>query len=304
MIGSVDFLVNAFPALSCIPGWFPGTGWKYTARKWRKNKNHAVDAPYEWTKKQIATGEFEPSVLSALLQDHKPISGLPTEDRDKELKELGYILFAGGTETIATALMGFIAAMVANPEVQIKAQAEIDSALGYGTRLPMISDEARLPYVRNLILEVLRWQPVAPTGGTPHTNCQDDVYEGYDIQKGTMLIGNLWAMSRNKTSYKNPENFEPDRFLDPTVPHLPAFGWGRRKCAGMHFAEVSLFLGISSLLTTFTFSRKKDKDGKEIIPTIEGAYNSLTMVLKPFDFEIRPRSEKHRQLILENIPKE
>ncbi|CUA78322.1 O-methylsterigmatocystin oxidoreductase [Rhizoctonia solani] len=299
-----NFLVNAFPILSYVPSWLPGTGWKHTAQKWREHKNNAVDAPYEWTKRQVATGEFEPSVLGALLQGDKLASGLSTEDREKELKELAYILFAGGTESSGTALVAFVAAMVTNPEAQVKAQAEIDSVLGYATRLPVASDEAHLPYVRNLILEVLRWQPVTPTGGVPHVSSQDDVYEGYDIQKGTILIGNIWAMSRDETVYKNPDNFEPDRFLDPTVPQLPAFGWGRRKCAGMNFAEASLFLGISSLLTTFTFSRKKDKDGKEIIPTIEGASNTLTVMLRPFDFEVQPRSEKHRQLILESIPKE
>ncbi|CAE6444282.1 unnamed protein product [Rhizoctonia solani] len=299
-----NFLVNAFPVLSYVPDWFPGSGWKQTARKWREHKNHAVDAPYEWTKQQVAAGEFEPSVLSALLQDHALTSGLSVADRDKELKELAYVLFVGGTDTSATALVSFVAAMIVNPEVQTKAQAEIDSVLGYATRLPTTLDEARMPYVRNLILEILRWQPVTPTGGAPHACYQDDVYRGYDIQKGTMVYGNAWAMSRDETVYKDPENFEPDRFLDSNVPPLPGFGWGRRKCPGTHFAETSLFLGVSSLLTTFTFSRKRDEEGKEIIPAIEGASNSLTAVLKPFDFELRPRSERHRQLILENIPKE
>ncbi|CAE6397209.1 unnamed protein product [Rhizoctonia solani] len=29
-----NFFVNIFPALSYVPGWFPGTGWKRTAREW------------------------------------------------------------------------------------------------------------------------------------------------------------------------------------------------------------------------------------------------------------------------------
>jgi cytochrome P450 len=60
--------------------------------------------------------------------------------------------------------MNFVAAMVANPEAQAKAQAEVDSVLGNASRLPTISDETQMPYVRNLIHEVLRWHPVAPTG--------------------------------------------------------------------------------------------------------------------------------------------
>ncbi|CAE6500115.1 unnamed protein product [Rhizoctonia solani] len=298
-----NFWVNPFPVLSYLPDWFPGTEWKRTAQKWREQKNNAVNAPYEWTKQQIETGKFEPSVLSALLQDHKLASELPTTDWEREMKELAFVLFVGGTDTSATALVSFVAAMLVNPAVQAKAQAEIDSVLGYATRLPTTADEAQLPYIRNIILEILRWQPVTPTGGIPHVCYQDDVYRGYDIQKGTLVYGNAWAMSRDETVYQNAEYFEPDRFLDSSVPPLPAFGWGRRKCPGMHFAEASLFLGVSSLLTAFTFSRKKDMDGREIVPKIEAGSNSLTMVLKPFEFELHPRSEKHRQLILDNIPK-
>ncbi|KDN38299.1 hypothetical protein RSAG8_09598, partial [Rhizoctonia solani AG-8 WAC10335] len=207
-------------------------------------------------------------------------------------------------DTLATGLVNFVAAMLISPEAQAKAQAEIDSVPGYGSRLPKTSDEAQLPYVRNLILEVLRWLPIGPTGGPPHACYQDDVYRGYDIQKGTILLGNVWAMSRDQAVYKDPETFNPDRFLDPEVPPVPGFGWGRRKCPGIHFAETSLFIIISSLLTTFSFIRKKDANGKEIIPTIEAAYNHLSLPLKPFEFELRPRSEKHRQLIFENIPDE
>ncbi|KEP46961.1 cytochrome P450 family protein [Rhizoctonia solani 123E] len=291
-----NFLVNAFPILSYVPDWFPGTSWKDTARKWREQKNRAVDAPYEWTKQQVAAGNFEPSVLSALLQDQQLDSDLSDADREKELKELAFVLF------LATGLVSFIAAMIVDPEAQAKAQAEIDSMLGYATRLPTASDEAQLPYVRNLILEVLRWQPIGPTGGPPHACYQDDVYRGYDIQKGTVFLGNVWAMSRNEAVYKDPETFNPDRFLDPNVPPVPGFGWGRRKCPGIHFAEMSLFVTISSLLTVFSFSRKKDVNGAEIIPTIEAAGNHFVLTLKPFEFELRPRSERHRQLIIESIP--
>jgi hypothetical protein len=45
----------------------------------------------------------------------------------------------------------------------------------------------------------------------------------------------------------------------------------------MHFAKATLFLAIASLLATFHFSRKEDKDGNEIVPIIEGSVNSITV---------------------------
>lgn len=55
--------------------------------------------------------------------------------------------------------------MVLNPEVQAKAQQELDTVLGPGT-LPTMGDREHLPYVNNLILEVLRWHSVIPTGAS------------------------------------------------------------------------------------------------------------------------------------------
>lgn len=53
--------------------------------------------------------------------------------------------------------------MIIHPEVQLKAQAEIDAVIGNG-RLPAFSDWDRLPYLNAVMLEALRWHSVTPTG--------------------------------------------------------------------------------------------------------------------------------------------
>jgi hypothetical protein len=50
-----------------------------------------------------------------------------------------------------------------------------------------------------------------------------------------------------------------------------------RRCPGVHFANVSLFLGVTSLLATFTFSKKRDAQGNEITPKVEYKPNSFIM---------------------------
>jgi cytochrome P450 len=57
----------------------------------------------------------------------------------------------------------FFMAMILYPEVQKKAQKELDAVIG-NTRLPNLKDRAQLDYVGRLVQEVLRWAPVTPLG--------------------------------------------------------------------------------------------------------------------------------------------
>ena len=72
------------------------------------------------------------------------------------------------------------------PEVQKKAQAELDRVVG-PSRLPDFGDLENLTYVKAVVLETTRWMPTVPLG-VPHLLCQDDVYRGYLIPKGTLAI--------------------------------------------------------------------------------------------------------------------
>lgn len=53
--------------------------------------------------------------------------------------------------------------MTCYPEVQKKAQLEIDAVIG-NDRLPTAADRDSLPYIHALCLEVYRWNPVGPLG--------------------------------------------------------------------------------------------------------------------------------------------
>jgi cytochrome P450 len=61
----------------------------------------------------------------------------------------------------------FFLAMTLFPDVQRKAQEEIDRVLG-PDQLPKVRDRTRLPYIDAVVKEVLRWHPVAPMGIPMH----------------------------------------------------------------------------------------------------------------------------------------
>jgi hypothetical protein len=116
-------------------------------------------------------------------------------------------------QTVA-ALSAFTLAMLIHPEVQAKAHAEIDAAIGHD-RLPEFEDRPSLPYVEALLMEVLRWMPVTPQGscrrcircskgadessdyssGVPHAADEDVIWKDYCIPKGAIVIGNAWYVS-------------------------------------------------------------------------------------------------------------
>ncbi len=87
-------------------------------------------------------------------------------------------------------LQTFFVAMASYPDVQKKAQAELDAVVG-PSRLPDHSDRLGLPYINAIIKEALRWGPVLPFS-LAHQSIEDMEYDGYFIPSGTILIPNTW----------------------------------------------------------------------------------------------------------------
>jgi hypothetical protein len=81
--------------------------------------------------------------------------------------------------------------MVLHPEVQKRAQADIDQIAQ--NRLPTLDDYDALPYVTAIIKESARWGPTVPLG-LPHRLMEDDVYENYFIPGGSTVFANIWCV--------------------------------------------------------------------------------------------------------------
>ncbi|KAB5588348.1 O-methylsterigmatocystin oxidoreductase [Ceratobasidium theobromae] len=294
-----NFFVNVIPWLEYIPTWFPGAEWKRLANKWRTDKDKMLHTPFNWTKSQMTAGTAPPSMLKNLL------TSLANKDIDLAslLKEEDHIrwttgtMFSAGSDTSVAVLMVFVLAMTMHPEVQAKAQREIDAVLG-GNRLPGMEDKISLPFTQCLIKEVLRWRQIVPLA-IPHKCTQDNNYKGYHIPEGSMIIANSWAMSNDPRVYPRPGDFNPDRFLDSSVPEAPTFGYGRRGCPGVHFAEATLFITISTMLAVFDIRPICDEVGNPILPSGQMGPNLLVSHPAPFDCVISPRSKNHEQLLRE-----
>ena len=50
---------------------------------------------------------------------------------------------------------------------------------------------------------------------SPHRSTQDDYFEGYFIPKGTVVIVNVWELTRDPEIYgPDAQHFNPARYLD------------------------------------------------------------------------------------------
>lgn len=146
--------------------------------------------------------------------------------------------------------------MAVHPEIQKKAQKEIDQLLG-GERLPTLSDRDDLPYISAVIKEIYRWHAPLPIS-VPKLLKEDDNYKGHFLPKGATIIENLWAVFHDPVVYPEPHIFNPERFLkngklDQSVkdPEDRVFGSSRRICPGRHFGGRTVFLRIATTLATF-----------------------------------------------------
>jgi cytochrome P450 len=80
--------------------------------------------------------------------------------------------------------------MSRHPSVLAKAHLELDTVIG-PDRLPTLDDRPNLPYIEAILTECLRFGVAVPNG-FPHYTTEDDVYDGYLISKGTIVLPNLW----------------------------------------------------------------------------------------------------------------
>ncbi|KAK0501132.1 cytochrome P450 [Armillaria luteobubalina] len=291
------FLVDYIPKLQYLPRWVPGTRFLSLARAWRKDVEEMAEEPFKYTIESVAKGIAPPSFVSENLTK----TGASENVAHLEIvRNTAAVAFSAGADTTVSAVLSAIFAFLLYPEVQTRAQAEVDAVIGHGIRLPNFDDRPQLPYIDAIVLEVLRWNPVVPLG-VAHRSMKEDVYKGYHIPAGTTVIGNAWAILHDEKDYPNPLAFDPDRFIphdgkkaqpEPTV----AFGFGRRICPGRYLALNSTWIAIASMVSTLSFSKAVDSEGRVIEPSDVYTSGFVSFPL-PFECRIKPRSAAAQALL-------
>jgi cytochrome P450 family 619 len=306
--------VDIYPFLHWLPQSF-FLNWRDRATHVQKEMNHLyADFLRDIRARRSKSGSrgcFMDKVLDQA-DSEKRMEGLTYNDH--ELWFMGGTLTEGGSDTSASIITAFVQAMAAHPEVQRKAQAQIDGVVGED-RSPTWQDYARLPYVAHCVKETMRWRPVTPLA-FPHALAEDDWVDGKLLPKGTVIIVNAWGMHFDPARYQNPEAFDPDHFAGCTAlatelangswekrDHY-GYGTGRRFCPGAHLAERNLFLAMAKLLWAFEITPGMDRDGSVVQPDMDpvtGYSEGFLTCANEFKAGFKVRGEERKATILEEF---
>ncbi|KAJ6548677.1 cytochrome P450 [Mycena capillaripes] len=188
---------------------------------------------------------------------------------------------SAGGDTTVSALGTFFLAMTMYPKVHKKAQAAVDEVVGRG-RLPDFQDD--IPYLDAVVREVLRWRAVLPLS-IPHAVTEDDIYKGYHIPAGAVVVENTWGLIQRRVSLRAEHGrIIPERWLTKaesikTVLRDPSatFGFGRAYTQDM--AQWSIWICAASILATLDISQSLNEKGVQIEPSGEYLRGMLWCVL-------------------------
>jgi unspecific monooxygenase len=163
---------------------------------------------------------------------------------DVELRDELMTLLIAGHETTASALTWALYWIHKIPSVRQKLVAELDN-FGDGD----LNELTRLPYLTAVCQETLRIYPIAMIT-IPRIVKTPLEISGYQFTPGTMLVGCIYLMHRRPDLYPQPQEFQPERFLEKQYSlyeYLP-FGGSNRRCVGMAFALYEMKLVLATVL--------------------------------------------------------
>ncbi|TFY55676.1 hypothetical protein EVJ58_g8105 [Rhodofomes roseus] len=312
----LDFL----PFSKYMPSWVLSGLFNAGLLKTRPLLVHVMDSAFEDARTAAALGKDKASFV-AIATEAQTLKSDTNSDND--IKVAAFTMFIGqsnsrsfsgrsltstppvaGYEALAITLNSFLVQMVTHQDVYAKAQRSIDEVVGK-ERLPDLSDRNSLPYVDAILKEVYRINPPLPIS-IPRRLMDDDEYRGYHIPKGTSVIANIWQMGRDSNYYKDPDTFNPERFIAPKPgslveldPREYIFSFGRRICPGQRFGDDSMWWTIASIIATFNVKKALDADGKKITPSMT-VLPGLTSHIQQFPCSIQPRSQRALELIAES----
>ena len=189
----------------------------------------------------------ERDILATLLETRDPDTGRTLEV--PELVNEIAVLFLAGHETSSSALAWALYLLSQAEDVQQRAADEV--ARVSGGALPDLAQLRELDLVRRVFRETMRLYP--PLGFLVREAAAPGCLRDVPTEPGETIVIAPWLIHRHRRHWARPDEFDPDRFLEPegrqsaARAYLP-FSIGPRVCIGANFAMQEAVLVLASVL--------------------------------------------------------
>ena len=221
-----------------------------------------------------------PDLLTLLLDAHDPEDSRAMDDQEIADNLLTFIV--AGHETTALTLTWLLYLLTSHPEVEDRIVEEVE---GLTRGAPVgAAHIAGLAYTRQVVQEAMRLYPSAPL--ITRMAAKEVRLGGMVIPQGTPTYVPVYAVHRHVALWKEPDTFDPDRFLPKTAAdrhryaYLP-FGAGPRICIGASFAMLEAVAFLATIMQSF---RPTMAPGPEPSPRLRltlRPHGGLRMILVP-----------------------
>ncbi|CAN8272624.1 unnamed protein product [Cochlearia groenlandica] len=245
--------------------YFPKCGWiidLLTGLKGRRGRSVGeLDAFYEQMfeihkdgNKQGRGGVEDFVDLLLRLEKEERVLGYGKLTRN-HIKAILMNVLIGGMSNSAITMTWAMAELIKNPRVMKKVQSEIRNQMKNKSVITL-DDIDNLHYLKNVIKETWRLHPPSPLL-VPREVISEFEINGYTIQPKTRLYVNIWAIGRDPDTWKDPEMFSPERFIDSNIDakgqnfELLPFGAGRRICPAIYMGATMVEFGLVNVLYEF-----------------------------------------------------
>jgi len=177
-------------------------------------------------------------------------------------------MFAAGTDTTYTALEWAMSELLKHPESMKKLKSEIKAIVGEKGYVEE-EDIEKMHYLKAIIKETLRLHPPLPLL-VPRESIQYIKVKGYDINPGTRVMINVWAIGRDPEVWEEAEEFRPERFMKSSMDfkgqnfELVPFGAGRRGCPGIAFVTPVIEIALANVVHKFEWKLPNGAAGEDL----------------------------------------
>lgn len=177
-------------------------------------------------------------------------------------------MFVAGSTTTFASLEWAMSELLRNPRAMQTLQKEVRSITG-DKEFITETDLNKMEYLKAVIKETFRLHPAVPLL-LPRVSTKETTINGYDIPAGTQVIINAWSIHRDPSIWNEPNEFNPERFINSGIDfkgqhfNLIPFGAGRRGCPGILFGTANIELVIANLMQKFDWALPDNADGKSL----------------------------------------